>query len=461
MKRSFNDEGTQNAAQRHDDLEKRIKELRKRKRREKKLAKNHILRLLPAILLILFFTLCLSTSLFTLFSVGGNENYLTLLLPASNISEVEDLILKPGQIEEPDPPAAAAFLMDPETGEELYAKNADQPLPMASTTKIMTAVVTMENADMNESVTISENASSVGESSVWLEAGETLSIEQLLYALLVQSANDAATALAEYVGGSEEAFVKMMNQKAAELELENTHFVNPHGLDQEDHYSSAHDLAYTAAYAMRDQTFADIVVTDGYQIPWPGNPYPRVLENHNRLLQMYPYGTGIKTGYTNNAGRCLVASARKDGRELISVILNCDDYWNQTISLMNYGFDSFARVEFSYMGHPLAAVTVGMFPSREVNAVAMSDMILTVRRDRLDACLQARAYYREWLPYPVMGGQEVGYMVVGEGGYCEKSAALISDACRLKPNPLVRFFSFVGDVLGLWWKGIKLIIPGV
>jgi serine-type D-Ala-D-Ala carboxypeptidase (penicillin-binding protein 5/6) len=443
-------------------LEMRIKELRKRKRREQRYSKKRTVRVLPGILLLIFFFLCLFSSIFTLQASGGNDNYLAIEIPASNLANIESQALASEKVTEPYIPATSAYLLDPETGDVLFQKNSDQPMPMASTTKIMTAIVVLENASLQDSVTISEEASSVGESSAWLSKGEILTVEQLLYALLVQSANDAAVALAEHTGGSEEAFVEMMNEKAAELGAEHTHFSNPHGLDQQGHYTTARDLAVIAAYAMKNPLFRDIVKSSGYQIPWPGHPYPRVLENHNRLLKMYPYATGIKTGYTLGAGKCLVASASRDGRELISVILNSDDsYWDQTIQLMEYGFNSFTRVEFAYSGQSLATVKVGSFPRREVNAVPRTDLVFTVRRDNLKDYQTATIYYREWLPYSVSSGQEVGYMTTAEGSPQEAREPLVSDSNRFAPNIFVRFLAFIAAIFGLWWRGIKWLIPGL
>lgn len=443
-------------------VEKRIKELRKRKSRERRGSGNVLKRLLPVLLILTFFFLCLLSSMFTLHESGGKDSYLTSEMPASNLAEIEALTMAPGKLAEPVIPAAAAYLMDPETGDVLYSKNPEQALPMASTTKIMTAIVTMENASLQDSVTISENAVSVGESSAWLGKGEILTVEQLLYALLVQSANDAAVALAEYVGGSEEVFVEMMNERAGELGAENTHFGNPHGLDQAGHYTTARDLAVIAAWAMEKPLFREIVKSNGYQIPWPGHPFPRVLENHDKLLKMYPYATGIKTGYTLGAGKCLVGSAANDERELISVVLNGgDSYFDQTIQLMEYGFDSFTRVDFAYSGQPLASVAVGDFPRRQVNAVPQADLAFTVRRDYLDDFKNAVIYYRGWIPYPVSSGQEVGYMVASEGSPHEKRELLVSESNRFTPNILVRFFAFIGAILGLWWRGIKWLIPGL
>ena len=443
-------------------LKKRIKDLRRLKRRQQRRSRRSFSRVLPVTLLAAFLLLCVCTGIYTFASSGEEQRYLVMDLPATNQAEIMDLALAAGQVSEPGIGAAAAILLDPVTGDVLYQKSADQPLPMASTTKIMTAIVVLENASLRDSVTISEQASSVGEASAWLDKGEILSVEQLLYALLVQSANDAAVALAEHVGGTTEAFVEMMNAKARDLGLANTHFSNPHGLDEKGHYTSARDLAALAAYAMRDPIFREMVAADGYQIPWPGHPFPRVLENHNKLLKMYPYATGIKTGYTAGAGKCLVAEAERGARELISVILNGgESYWDQTISLLEYGFNSFARVEYAYAGQPLASVEVGEFPRRRVNAVGRADLVFTVRRDRLGDLSSARVYSLNWAPYPVTAGQEIGCMVVGEGSPNERSEPLVSDGHRSTPNFLFRLFCFIGAVFALWWRGIMWLIPGL
>lgn len=442
-------------------LEKRIKELRKRNRREKRKNTRQV-RILIAVLLILFFALFLFSSIYTLASSGESERYLTKDLPASNLESFAGLAKSPMEVSEPAISSSAAFLLDTETGDMLFEENSDQSLPMASTTKIMTAVVVLENASLDESTCVSAYAEAVGESSAWLEEGEFLTVEQLLYALMIQSANDAAVALAECVGGTEDAFAEIMNEKAEEMGLENTHFTNPHGLDGEGHHTSARDLASIAAYAMTIPEFRLMVVTDEYEIPWPGHPYPRVLENHNKLLDMYPYATGIKTGYTVDAGKCLVASAEKDGRELISVILNGgESYWDQTISMMEYGFNDFVHVEFAYGNQPLAYVEVGDFPRRQVGAVGSEDLIFTVRKDRLKDFENASVHYLEWVPYPVAAGQEIGYMRVGEGTSYERNETLISEEYRKTPNFLVRILSFIAAVFALWWRGIQWLIPGL
>jgi len=442
-------------------LERRIKELRKRKRAQKR-KDNRTFRIGAIIFLAAFLLLFVFSSIYVLASSGEDERYLIMDLPASNLEAFDSLALPPEETSTPAIGAVAAILVDPFTGDVLYEKNADQSLPMASTTKIMTAILTLENASLQETTIISEHASATGESSAWLEQGEVLTVEQLLYALLLQSANDSAVALAEHVGGSEDAFVEMMNAKATELGLENTSFSNPHGLDEEGHYTSARDLAAIASYAMDIPKFREIVATDEYEIPWPGHPFPRVMQNHNRFLDMYPNAIGIKTGYTLGAGLCLVAAAEKDGSELISVILNGGEtYWDQTIALMEYGFNDFTHVEYAYSGQPLAEVEVGDFPRRKVNAVGSEDLIFTVRRDLLENYESAELHYIAWVSYPVAAGQEVGYMTVAEGTPHESDEKLVSDGYRNTPSLLVRFFAFLGAVFGLWWKGILWLIPGL
>jgi serine-type D-Ala-D-Ala carboxypeptidase (penicillin-binding protein 5/6) len=442
-------------------LEKRIKELRRKKKRDLRRSKRP-LRITIAVLLIVFLSLFLFSSIYTLASSGEGDRYKTAELPASNLQGMEELMLTTPEVQVPAISAAAAILVDPATEDVLYELNADQPFPMASTTKVMTAVVVLENASLQESVTVSAYAGAVGESSAWLDAGEVLTVEQLLYALLLQSANDAAVALAEHVGGSEKAFVEMMNEKARELGLEHTSFANPHGLDEQNHYTSARDLATITCYAMDIPEYRKITATTSYEIPWPGHPFPRVLENHNKLLKLYAGANGGKTGYTAGAGKCLVASSQRDGRELVSVILNGgDSYWDQTVSLMNYGYDYFTPVEYAYSGQPLAQVEVGDFPRREVDAICLEDLVFTVRRDRLEGYERSQINCLEWVPYPVISGQEVGYMVIAEGTPHQSEEALVASEHRHTPNILVRFLAFIAAVFGTWWAGIKWIIPGL
>lgn len=231
--------------------------------------------------------------------------------------------------------AQSAVLMDADTGRILYEKNPHERSLIASTTKIMTALVVLENSDMDTLVEISREVCGIEGSSMYLKPGEQLTVEQLLYGLMLSSGNDAAVALALETGGTVEQFVEMMNEKAAELGLSGTHFANPNGLDSEENYGTARDLAVLAASAIRNQDFCRIVSTKTYQCPGHS------LQNHNKLLWQYDGAIGVKTGFTKHAGRLLVGAAERNGRRLISVTINDGDDWRDHGAMLDYGFSRY------------------------------------------------------------------------------------------------------------------------
>lgn len=235
--------------------------------------------------------------------------------------------------------AKSAVLYQPDLNRVLYSENMEQKLPMASTTKIATAITVIENCNLDETVTVSEEASLTEGSSIWLEKGERMSVEDLLYGLMLSSGNDAAVALCQHLENKGVNFIELMNNIAKKSGAYNTNFENPNGLDSENHYTTAYDLARITAYAMKNDTFRKIVSTKKKSISWENSKYNRVLNNHNKLLKMYKWCTGVKTGYTKKDGRCLVSSAMKNGNELIAVTLNDPDDWNDHINMLNYGFD--------------------------------------------------------------------------------------------------------------------------
>ena len=237
--------------------------------------------------------------------------------------------------------ALSAAVIDLETGRVLYEKNADQELPMASTTKIMTALLAIENCELSEIVTAGENAYGVSGTSIYLEKGESLTMEQMLYGLMLASGNDAAVAIAEHVGGSVFAFCGMMNARAAEIGCAHTHFVTPHGLPAQGHYTTAHELCLIAREAMRLPFFRQVVSTQRATIPWSGHDYDRVLTNKNKLLSTYAGAIGVKTGYTKAAGRCLVFAAERDGLTVVGAVLNCPDWFDQSAALLDQVFDTY------------------------------------------------------------------------------------------------------------------------
>lgn len=227
--------------------------------------------------------------------------------------------------------APSVLLADATTGQVLYSQDPTTPRPPASTTKIMTALLVLERNYLTETVRIPADLQMPG-TTAGLVPGETLTIEELLYGLLLPSGNDAALALARYSGGTEEEFVAAMNTRAAELGLVHTHFVNPHGLDAPDHLSSAMDLLSLTRQALRHPTFARIVATATYSVR--GHRW----ENRNRLLGQYPGADGIKTGTTAAAGECLIASATRQGQRLIAVVLGSQDRYAEATALLDYGF---------------------------------------------------------------------------------------------------------------------------
>ena len=234
--------------------------------------------------------------------------------------------------------AASAVLMDAESGRVLYAHDAHHPRLIASTTKLLTALVAAEQAaDLDETVTVKGEWLGSEGSSIYLRAGEEITLRGLLYGLLLQSGNDAAMAVACHIAGSEADFVALMNQKAEELGMKNSSFANPSGLNDDNHYSTAYDLALLARACLNNKTVAEICATQAVTVG------TRTFINHNKLLSRYEGCVGMKTGYTEKAGRTLVSAATRDGQTLICVTLNDGDDWNDHMKLLDYGFATFPR----------------------------------------------------------------------------------------------------------------------
>ena len=240
--------------------------------------------------------------------------------------------------------AKAAVLIDAKSGAVLYEKNADTRLPMASTTKIMTALCVIEKAKPEDVVTVSRNAANTEGSSIYLAEGEQITVKDLLYGLMLESGNDAATALAEGVFGSVEECCRYMNKRAHEMGLVNTSFSNPHGLDDENHYTTAYELALVAKIAMNNEVFREIVMTKSYVASGKNDRY---FSNHNRLLRSYPKAVGVKTGYTSKSGRCLVSAASDANEEYIAVTLNDSLDWNDHKEMHTFAFDNFDGYEIA------------------------------------------------------------------------------------------------------------------
>ncbi len=244
----------------------------------------------------------------------------------------------------PSVSAQSAVLIDARSGTVLYEKQANTRLPMASTTKIMTALTALDAMPVETVITVDARSVGVEGSSIYLTEGESLTLEQLLYALLLESANDAATAIAIGVSGSVEAFAELMNEKADEMGLTDTQFQNPHGLDAEGHYTTALELAKITAVALENPVFSTMVSTRKTTIPHDGTEGVRLLVNHNKLLREYEDAIGVKTGFTKKSGRCLVSAARRNGAVLVAVTLHAPDDWQDHTAMLDYGFSQMESV---------------------------------------------------------------------------------------------------------------------
>ena len=265
--------------------------------------------------------------------------------------------------------ASSAILMDASSGRVLYEHNIHQPRLIASTTKLLTALVAVEEAgDLDEVVSVKGEWLGSEGSSIYLKAGEEITLRGLLYGLLLQSGNDAAMAVACHTAGSEADFVAMMNQKAAELGMKNSSFANPSGLNDDNHYSTAYDMALLAQACLKNETVAEICATRSVTIG------SRTFVNHNKLLWRCEGCVGMKTGFTEKAGRTLVSAATRDGQTLICVTLNDGDDWNDHCKLMDYGFQTYPRQGLCKKGETLGAVAVrgSLIPS--VAAVAADEV---------------------------------------------------------------------------------------
>lgn len=283
--------------------------------------------------------------------------------------------------------AKACIIIDEDSGRVLLSHNADQPLPMASTTKVMTALLALESGALDDPVVCGRNAFGVPGTSIYLSQGETLTMRDMLYGLMLSSGNDAAVAIAEHIGGTVEDFCRMMTARAAELGCRNTVFLNPHGLPCDGHATTARDLALIAREAMTHPLFREIVSTRRATIPWEGRDYPRVLRNKNKLLTTYEGATGIKTGYTRKAGRCLVFGAERNGMRIIGVVLNCADWFDEAARLMDEAFARYESVTLLSAGESLRTLPVASSGGETVSAVLSADLRAVVPQGTLPSLL--------------------------------------------------------------------------
>lgn len=280
---------------------------------------------------------------------------------------------------------------------------------MASTTKVMTALVAIENSNLNDVVTIPRQAVGIEGSSIYLREGEKLTVRELLYGLMLRSGNDAATALAIHIGGSMEGFIQMMNNKVKELELKNTNFTNPHGLHDDNHYTSGYDLAYISAVSMQNEEFSKIVGTK--MITISGKDGNRYLYNKNKLLKNYNGGTGIKTGFTKKAGRCLVASSKRNDLEVVAVVLNCGPMFEECSRLMDNAHNQYEMVNICQAGKALGDIEIIKGKQTKVAFATKEDIFVPLKKDGSEQCVY-NLVIPDSMNAPINKGKQVGELEI-------------------------------------------------
>ena len=325
-----------------------------------------------------------------------------------------------------DVSARSAILIDADSGSVLYQKNAHARMGMASTTKIMTALTVLSLSDVSRSVTVPREAVGTEGSSVYLCEGESLTVGELLYALLLASANDAAVALAVVLSGSVEKFSEQMNLYAESLGLSDTHFTNPHGLSDSEHYTTAYDLALISREALKNDTLREIFSTYKKTLPMCGEADKRLVVNHNKLLRSYDGAIGIKTGFTKATGRCLVSAALRDGLTLICVTLDAPDDWRDHTALLDHGFDSYERRMVADAGELEFSLPAVGGESDSVTLTNTSPMYVTVKKgERVEPEYVVLSSHR-FMYAPVLAGYEVGTVSASCNGSTDTCALTVA-----------------------------------
>ena len=340
--------------------------------------------------------------------------------------------------------AQAAAVIDADSGQILYAKNAEQQQAMASTTKIMTALLTLEAAEKdNQIVTVSAQMAAVEGSSMYLTEGDRLSLRDLAVGMLTVSGNDAAFAAAVAIGGSEQDFAALMNARAREIGMEHTNFVTASGLDAQEHYSTALDMAKLGAAAIQNAAFLEICSKTQSTAEFVSPPHTQTYSNHNRLLKMYPGCIGVKTGFTKKAGRCLVSAAERDGVRLVAVTLNAPDDWDDHAKMLDYGFSQLAAVSLNESDTHFTVEVVGGTVG-QVEVVGSDEGSVTVAaadKDRVKRLVLLPSFVYA----PFEQGAQIGKISYQLDGREIASAPLVAVQGALPQVQERGFFQKIGD----------------
>ncbi|SEA12400.1 D-alanyl-D-alanine carboxypeptidase family protein [Selenomonas ruminantium] len=396
----------------------------------------------------------------TAFMLGAAGFMINLPQSPSAFAEVQDKVYVqperpniPGLVVSPADPlqkltARSAIVMDTVTGQILYERDIDARRYPASTTKMMTLIVALEHGKLDDIVTVSKNAEGVEGSTLWLVQGDKIPLGELLTGMMMHSGNDATVAVAEHIAGSVPAFVRMMNDKAEELGANSTHFMNPNGLPDEKHYTTAYDLAKIAAYGYSLPHFEEIVGKQEALYDWVKDPAKK-LRNENQMLWLYRGANGVKTGYTDAAGRCLVSAARRDGMQLVAVVLDSYYMWNDSIALLDYGFQNAHPKTLVKKGEVVAKVDVADGSHDELELVA-AESLVAVEKKGETAKVERKVEVPREVAAPIKKGDVIGKVICYYDGKAQGSIYLLAAQD-------VEYYSFWDNLLKTmrdFWKGL-------
>lgn len=311
------------------------------------------------------------------------------------------------------PSNSAEIVMELNTNRVVHSLNQNEKKFMASTTKILTAITVIENCKLDDIVEVKKETTGIEGSSIYLEAGEELSVKDLLYGLMLRSGNDCAETLAVHCSGSIENFAELMNKTALNIGANNSNFVNPHGLHDDNHYTTAYDLALISCYAMKNSEFREIVATKSVEIPFTTRNYNRRLINKNKMLKDFDGSTGIKTGFTKKAGRCLVSSAKRNGIEFICVVLNCPPMFEKSKTLLSSAFNNYQNYKIMESDNIVKFIDIDGI---KCGICINKDIVLPLTQFEKDN-LEIKLDIIKNLKKPIKKDQEIGYVKI----YCKNN----------------------------------------
>lgn len=350
----------------------------------------------------------------------------------------------------PNVTAKAAIVMDTTTGKVLYSKNAEERRFPASTTKMMSLIVALEHGNLDDIVTASANAATTDGSTLWLTQGENLKMIDLLYGIMLISGNDATVAVAEHISGSVENYAKLMTEKAHAIGAKDTNFTNSSGLPDPNHFTTAHDLGRIAAYGYKNPLFTQIVSTQHKIIPWAGKGYDRDLYNENKMLWSYEGGNGVKTGYTDAAGRCLVSGAKRNNIQLVAVVLDSETMWDDSKALLDFAFAQLKPETVFEQGDILKTMRVKNGKSEVVKLLADTSLIVPISakdKDEISTVIDAPNNVEA----PIIKGQKLGVARVLYNKTEIASVDLIADEN-------IERKSFFGELVASAWSVFTFFI---